>query len=823
MMYVKTHSSTAFEMVVKMKRWMLVAMLMGSLGASAEKAYLDNGQVRLGVDLEHGGTICFLSTGSDSEKDNMVNIHDLGRYIQQSYYAGEPVDRRDEGQHPSFSPWQWNPIQAGGIGCLAKPPHENAKAGILELKEEKDAMYIKCVPRLWDMPGEAAECVFEQWMALVGDVVVVSNRVRISRTDTIWKEGVVCDQELPAVYPIARLRNCYTYTGDAPWTGDAAVKMPDNAKGYRVDLPPTHENGFPWNRFEPTEPWAACVDPMTGLGFGIYSPRADATWLSGFVNDLKRQNGRDDSMANSTSYIAPLTEIALNKASVFGYAYYLIPGSVQDVRRFVYEKEGKAWPNRSASKKSTSRSPLRQAQGRPNVIVVVTDDHGYADFGAYGLSDDIRTPNLDNLAANGALMTHGYVTAPQCVPSRAGIVTARYQTRFGLDGNEFVPIPVDEITVAERLRDAGYATGFVGKWHLEPTWEGKEWMAGNFPEGLGKTPPFDIPYKLRKPHSPLCKGFDDIYDGCWKNYLRNYDIDGNDVEPPKGHQIRKDEFRIDHQTDAAVAFIKRHQDEPFFLHLAYFAPHVPMEVTEKHFARFPGEMAERRRWALASIASIDDGMGKINNTLEQLGLAEYTIIFYFGDNGAPLKIHRKDQPFTVPGQWDGSDNGPMVGEKGMVSDGGVRVPYMVYWKNHIPAQVYDRPVLSLDAGATALALAGVKTKPGEIDGVNLVPYLTGEKDGDPHDALYWRFRGQSAIREGKWKFYYLQNGVQMLFDMESEEHENRNLIQGYPEVAKRLQKKLATFRAEQKRPGFAMDSTPEEDAFYKHYFNVRGQ
>ena len=811
-------------MMPKMQALLIsVCLLMVSLGASAEKAYLDNGQVRLGVDLECGGTICFLSTGSAAEEDNMVNIHDLGRYIQQSYYAGEAVDRTDEGQHPAFSPWHWNPIQAGGIGSVAKPPHPNARAEILEHKQDGNRMYVKCIPRLWDMPGEAAECVFEQWISLEGSAVRVRNKVTIARTDDIWKEGVVRDQEIPAVYPIARLRDCYTYTGDAPWSAGSVMKMPDNPKGYRKGLPPTHENGFPWNRFKPTEPWAACVEPKTGLGFGVYSPQADATWLSGFANHLKRQNGRDDSMANSTSYISPLTQVALNKDSVFEYEYYLIPGSVQDVRRFVYEKEGKPWPNKSASGDSVSHSSLRQAQDRPNVIVVVTDGHGYADFGAYGLSDDIRTPHLDNLAANGALMTHGYVTAPQCVPSRAGIVTARYQTRFGLDGNEFVPIPLDEITVAERMRDAGYATGFIGKWHLEPTWEGKEWMAEHFPEGLGKTPPFGIPYSLRKPHSPLLKGFDDIYHGTWKNYLRNYDLDGNNVQPPKGHRIRKDEFREDHKTDAAVAFIKRHKGEPFFLHLAYFAPHVPMEVTEKYFARFPGDMPQRRRWALASIAAIDEGMGKINETLEELGLAEDTIIFYFGDNGAPLKIHRKDQPFSVPGQWDGSDNGPLVGEKGMVSDGGVRVPYMVYWKGRIQAQIYDRPVLSLDAGATALALAGVETAPGEIDGVNLVPYLTGKQEGDPHDALYWRFRGQSAIREGEWKFYHLQNGVQMLFDMESEEHENNNLIQEYPEVAKRLHKKLAKFRANQQHPGFAMDSTREEGAFYEHYFNVKGQ
>lgn len=458
------------------------------------------------------------------------------------------------------------------------------------------------------------------------------------------------------------------------------------------------------------------------------------------------------------------------------------------------------------------------AQSAPNVIIIVTDDHGYADLGAYGLSEDIRTPHLDKLAENSALMTHGYVTSPQCVPSRAAIVTARYQSRFGVDSNEFVPIPMDEPTVAERMRDAGYATGFVGKWHLDPNWQGREWMTKHWREGLTKKRPFGIPFETRKPHLPMSKGFTDYYDGANKSYLRNYDLDGNDIAQEV--ELDKKTFRVDKQTEAALAFIKRHTEEPFFLHLAYYAPHVPMEVVKKHFDRFPGDMPERRRWALASIAAIDDGVGAIMESLREHDIEDNTIIFFFGDNGAPLKIDRKDQPFSIVGGWDGSDNGPMVGEKGMVADGGVRVPYLVHWKDRIPAQVYDRPVSSLDAGATALALAGVKTKPGEIDGVNLVPYLAYAKEGEPHDALYWRFWTQSAIREGKWKFYYLKHGVRMLFDMESDEHETRNLIEQHPEVAARLEEKLADWRREQQRPGFATDYNSQESNFYTHYFGV---
>jgi arylsulfatase A-like enzyme len=294
----------------------------------------------------------------------------------------------------------------------------------------------------------------------------------------------------------------------------------------------------------------------------------------------------------------------------------------------------------------------------------------------------------------------------------------------------------------------------------------------------------------------------------------------NGQEIPREREMDKETFRVDKQTDAAVAFINKNHDQPFFLHLAYFAPHVPMEVVQKHFDRFPGEMAERRRWALASLAAIDDGVGAIMQTLREKGIEEDTLIFYFADNGAPLKIDMADTPFDQDqGGWDGSLNGPMVGEKGMISEAGIRVPFMVYWKNHIPAQVYSKPVITLDAGATALALAGIQTKPGELDGVNLIPFLSKPNSASPHDALYWRFWGQSAIREGQWKLLSLENGHQMLFNMESPEHENANLIAQHPELAERLQKKLNTWLQQQKRAGMP-DAYGREHPMYQHYFGV---
>ncbi|EDM27023.1 iduronate-sulfatase and sulfatase 1 precursor [Lentisphaera araneosa HTCC2155] len=454
----------------------------------------------------------------------------------------------------------------------------------------------------------------------------------------------------------------------------------------------------------------------------------------------------------------------------------------------------------------------------PNIIVIVTDDHGYADFGAYeGSSPDLKTPHLDALAKNGAVVTNGYSTAPQCTPSRAAISTSRYQTRFALDDNDLAPMDINETTIAEKLKDAGYTTGFVGKWHLNPNRLSTLWMKDHYSEGL-KQKKVRIPENISRPYFPMSRGYSDYYDGALSTYLRNYDLQGKAIKHQR--EVDKKTFRVDKQTDAALAFLDKNHNKPFFLHLNYYAPHVPMEVVKKHFDRFPGEMTERRRWGLASLAAIDDGIGAVMESLRKYKIEENTIVFYFADNGAPLKIKKEDLPFNAAGGWSGSLNGELVGEKGMISEGGVRVPYLVYWKGKIPAQVYHKPVSTMDAGATALALAGVTVKKGELDGVDLMPYLSKKNKSNPHEYLYWRFWGQSAIRSEKWKFFELENGVQMLFDMTDPLPERINLIKSHPELAANLQKKLATWRNQQKRPGFIHKFHREAKAF-DHYFNFK--
>lgn len=455
----------------------------------------------------------------------------------------------------------------------------------------------------------------------------------------------------------------------------------------------------------------------------------------------------------------------------------------------------------------------------PNIVIVYTDDHGYADIGANGIVDDIRTPNIDYLATHGVRMTEGYVTAPQCAPSRAGLMTGRYQERFGLDCNGQGPLRKTETTIAQRLRKAGYVTGMVGKWHLAPEWHrDRGWLKQHAPQfrRAGKKEPPDFE-KYALTYSPNAFGFSEYFWGLHNKYRANYDLDGHLLKEEQ--TLACDTFRVDTQSEAALAFIDRNHQKPFFLYLAYYAPHVPVEATRKYLDRFPDEMPTRRRYALAMISAMDDGVGRILEKLRHYGVEENTLVFLISDNGAPTKIDKEDKPLSVRlNAWDGSLNDPWVGEKGMLSDGGIHVPYIAYWPGKLPAgSVYRNPVLQLDATATALAAAGVETG-GALDGVDLMPYLTGKDEALPHENLFWRFWNQAAVRSGRWKYICLSDGRSYLFDMESAEHEHKNRLADHPEVAASLHKKLEAWCAQQKNPGLPAEPiNKQEKAWFSHY------
>jgi arylsulfatase A-like enzyme len=457
------------------------------------------------------------------------------------------------------------------------------------------------------------------------------------------------------------------------------------------------------------------------------------------------------------------------------------------------------------------------------VIVVFTDDQGYADIGVNGQLKDIRTPNIDALAAAGVRCTAGYITAPQCSPSRAGLITGRHQQRFGFDTIPDGPLPLEEVTIAERLRKVGYVTGQVGKWHLEPNRVCIEWAKVACPEAISGDQ-VKPPGGLINRYMPGNQGFDDFFTGEMNRYHANYNLDGSDAKRSgETKSFPRSDFRIDIQTDAALAFIKRNQAKPFFLYLAYYAPHVPLAATKKYLSRFPGKMPERRRTALAMMSAVDDGVGKIRAELAEYGLTDDTIIFYISDNGAPLGAQSPDGPMAdilpvgKPGAvWDGSRNDPLTGEKGMLMEAGIRVPFLVSWPAKIPkGKVFEKPVISLDVAATAMAAASGKVPDG-LDGVDLAPVLNGADSGER--ALYWRFWNQAAVRRGKWKYFIMGDGTECLVDVEKDIGEKRNLISMNPDVANALKADLAAWTQGLKPKGLpSAKPNGQEREWYKHY------
>jgi arylsulfatase A-like enzyme len=361
------------------------------------------------------------------------------------------------------------------------------------------------------------------------------------------------------------------------------------------------------------------------------------------------------------------------------------------------------------------------AERKPNILIIVADDLGYGELGSQGFTSEIPTPHLDSIARNGVRFTSGYVSGPYCSPTRAGLLTGRYQQRFGHELNPGpaqrtppnVGLPLSEATLGDRFKAAGYVTGWIGKSHL------------------GYAPQFH----------PLKRGFDEYFGflGGMHDFL---DADADAANP-----ILRGTERItslDYLTDAlgreTAAFIDKHKASPWLCYLAFNAVHAPLQATEKYLDRFK-HIADPKRHAYAALQSaMDDAVGVVLAKLREHGLERDTLVVFFSDNGGPT-------PSTTSG------NGPLRGFKSQTWEGGIRVPFMLQWPGTIPAgQVEDRPVIQLDVLPTALAAAGVAVKPEwKLDGVNLLPLLTGKDSSAPHATLYWRFGPQLALRKGEWK------------------------------------------------------------------------
>lgn len=377
----------------------------------------------------------------------------------------------------------------------------------------------------------------------------------------------------------------------------------------------------------------------------------------------------------------------------------------------------------------------------PNIIIILADDLGRHDLGCYG-SGDVKSPNIDRLAKEGVRCTSAYVTAPQCTPSRAGLLSGICQSRFGVEtviGAPFQKIaeekqwgmPHEIKLFPDYLKPFGYISACVGKWHLG----------------------------YSEDHNPIRHGFDRfvgfLHGGSY--FLQAAGgipiLDGT-----KRVTFDKPTYLTDYLTDQAIAFIDENKSRPFFLYLAQFAPHVPLQATQEYLDRFPDEKNPQRRKFLAMMSALDDGVGKILDFLRKNNLEENTLVFFTSDNGGPTGDNENNGENT-------SRNDPFTGVKGDLLEGGIRVPCIVRWTGRLPADaVYDAPVSTLDFLPTSIAAAGGKPA-APLEGINMLPYLEGKQSPLEERMLFWRFGPELAVRSGNYKLFRPYSGVSEFVDI----------------------------------------------------------
>jgi arylsulfatase B len=400
--------------------------------------------------------------------------------------------------------------------------------------------------------------------------------------------------------------------------------------------------------------------------------------------------------------------------------------------------------------------------GKPNIVLIVADDLGYGELGCQG-NAQIPTPHVDSIARGGVRFTNGYVTAPFCCPSRAGLMTGRYQTRFGHEMNATgrknklpsVGLPLSEKTIANYLKTAGYRTACIGKWHLggtekyHPLNRGFDEFFGFLHEGHYYVPP---PYK-----------------GVTSHLRPNEPPYDEDNPLLRGREPADEkEYLTEALGREAAGFIERNRQRPYFLYLPFNAIHSPMQASEYYMKRFASIADPHRRVFAAMLSAMDDAIGGV---LRKLG--PNTLVIFHSDNGGPV------QELT-------SSNAPLHGQKGQMYEGGIRIPFMMQWKSRIQGgRTMDQPVISCDLLPTILAAAGIAA-PAGLDGVNLLPLLRGETQAAPHETLFWRMGGGRALRKGNWKIVRQpQRGGKEpaieLFDLAADMSETKDLAASNPE------------------------------------------
>jgi arylsulfatase A-like enzyme len=419
-----------------------------------------------------------------------------------------------------------------------------------------------------------------------------------------------------------------------------------------------------------------------------------------------------------------------------------------------------------------------QAAENPNVLVIMADDLGYHDLGFQG-SEHIRTPHLDRLASLSMRFTDGHTAASVCSPSRAGFITGRYQQRFGHEAN--VPprphgMDVDERTMGQAFKDLGYRTAIMGKWHL-----GDE--EKHYPTNRG----FDVFYGLREGSRSF-----------WYNEKKD-DKPGNmHAAEHNGKQVEFEGHFSDWLGQKTIEFIDETKDKPFFIFLSFTAPHAPLQSKPEDM-----EALGTKDGYAGLVYGMDRNIGDVLAALERNDEMDNTIIWFLSDNG---------------GTVNQASNAPLGGKKGTKLEGGHRVPFLLYWKDHVPAgKDYDKMISAMDIMPTSLAAAGGSLEQERpLDGVDLMPYITGKKEGIPHQQLYWRKLECAAVRDGNWKLFRIEGLDLALYNVKDDIGEQKNLAKQHPEKVEQLEKMLVAWEQDKVEPWWGEGKMWTKDRYDYH-------
>ena len=493
----------------------------------------------------------------------------------------------------------------------------------------------------------------------------------------------------------------------------------------------------------------------------------------------------------------------------FKYNWHRLPGIIASIKNPTYENRPVKW----------REGPAKRTSDKPNVIVILVDDLGFNEVSTYGggmANGQFKTPNIDQLATDGVLCTNGYSTTAICSPSRASLLTGRYSSRFGYEYTPFskmgkfiagqmegmdppyifnqaledlqppmeeMGLPTSETTIAEMLKPQGYHSVHIGKWHLGGT---KEFMPVNhgFDESLWmQTGGLFLPEdNINVVNAKL--PFDPIDKFLWANLP--YAVRFNE-----GPRFEPNGFLTDYFTNEAVKVIEKNKHQPFFLYLAYWAVHTPLQALKSDYDQLSYIEDHAERVQAAMVLAVDRGVGKIRQTLKEHGLSDNTIIIFTSDNGAPHYIGLPDV------------NKPYRGWKITLFEGGIHIPYIVSYPDSIPAgQVYNGRVSNIDIFSTVGELTGA-TMPNDrkIDGKNILPYLMGKTAGEPNRPLFCKSGTYSFVIKEGWKFQWDQlQQKQWLFNLNDDPTEQINLLENNFRKGEEMESLLKSFLAEQVTP-----------------------